>query len=277
MASSSNKNPADLDFDPLAVRGFVPPRTEDETRLMRRIEELCSLAVRRGVPRYTGFLSDREQALAQAAANRAGCTFARFWGGWQDAERKVLCLEPPDAWQEEPVAALRVRLLSPSDRPAHRDLLGAVLGLGLDRAAVGDVLMPPQSGGEAAYLFALADKAEFIAANLTSAGRSPVRAELCAALPPEILQPAERTLHQATVPALRADAVLAAMMHISRAQAAQFITAGRVQVNHLPLRAAHERVFAKDIFTVSGVGRYRLQEIGGKSRKDRIFIIYYQY
>lgn len=48
-------------------------------------------------------------------------------------------------------------------------------------------------------------------------------------------------------------------------------------MNHVPLRTAHEDVFESDIFTVRGVGRYRLVAIGGKSRKDRIFITFYQY
>ena len=64
-----------------AVRGFVPPQNDDERRLMRRVEELCRGAVSRGIPRYTGFLSDREQSLAQAACNKAGCNCIRFWGG----------------------------------------------------------------------------------------------------------------------------------------------------------------------------------------------------
>lgn len=90
-----------------AVRGFVPPQNDDERRLMRRVEELCRVAVSRGIPRYTGFLSDREQGLAQAACNKAGCSCIRFWGGFDAAERRVLCIEPPDAWQEEPLAYLQ--------------------------------------------------------------------------------------------------------------------------------------------------------------------------
>ena len=66
-----------------AVRGFVPPQNDDERRLMRRVEELCRVAVSRGIPRYTGFLSDREQSLAQAACNKAGCSCIRCW------ERKI--------------------------------------------------------------------------------------------------------------------------------------------------------------------------------------------
>lgn len=268
MASFSEPEPG-----PAAQRGFIPPRTEAENLLWRRVEELCGIAARRGIPRCTGFLSDREQTLAQAALDKAGCTFGRFWGGWPGAERKVLCLEPPDAWQLEPVAAVRVAWAPGADAPQHRDVLGAVLGLGLERAAVGDVLLQPQ----AAYVFVLADKAPFIAQNLTSAGHCAVTAEAYAEVPRQALEPPPRTVQEATVPALRADAVLAAMLRAPRARAAQLIAAGKVQVGHLPLRAAHERVFAGDIFTVSGVGRYCLQEIGGKSRKDRVFIRYFQY
>lgn len=270
MASSSEP-----ELDPNVRRGFVPPRDDAERLLMRRVEELCARAEGRGMPQYTGFLCDREQDLAQAAANRAGCTFARFWGGYAGAERKVLCLEPPDTWQEEPVAALHLSWNAAAPAPGHRDILGAILGLGLERTAVGDILLAP--GGAEAWVLATADKAGFIAAELAAAGRCPLHAELCAGLPAAALTKPERELRQATVPALRADAVLGAMLRAPRTHAAQLINAGRVSVDHLPLHSAHEQVYAGDIFTVQGTGRFQLQSIGGKSKKDRIFIEFYQF
>ena len=260
---------------PPAVRGFVPPQNDDERRLMRRVEELCRVAASRSMPRYTGFLSDREPDLAQAACYRAGFAAFRFWGGYKEAERRVLCLEPPDAWQEEPLGYLCLTATG-EPLPDHRAYLGSILGLGLDRACLGDLLPDPQQPA-VFYAVALSDKLDWIAAELTSAGRCPVRAEVCDALPTNLLQEPQRALQETTVPSLRADAVLAAMMHTSRARAADYIAAGRVEINHLPLRAAHEPVYAQDIFTVRGVGRYRLAEIGGKSRKDRVFISFFQY
>lgn len=268
MAYSSDKPAA-------AVRGFVPPQNDEERRLMRRVEELCRVAQARGIPRYTGFLSDREQVLAEASCHRAAFAAFRFWGGYPEAERRVLCLEPPQTWQEEPVVFLKMTAQG-DDLPGHRDYLGAILGLGLDRACVGDILQDPQNAG-VFYAVVLADKQELIAAELTSAGRSPVRAEPCASLPDTLARGPERTLQEATVSSLRADAVLAAMMHTSRGRAADYIAAGRVEINHLPLQAPHAAVYARDIFTVRGVGRYRLMEIGGKSRKDRVFISFFQY
>ena len=123
--------------------------------------------------------------------------------------------------------------------PTHRDYLGSLLGLGLDRACIGDLLQDPDDAA-VFYAVVLTDKAEFITVNFTSAGHSPVHVETCTELPPRLLTGPERELHEATVSALRADAVLAAMMHTSRTKAAEYIAAGRVEVNHLPLRAAHE-------------------------------------
>lgn len=269
MASSSDSV--------LPGRGYIPPQNDEERRLVRRVEELCRIAAERRIPRYTGFLSDREQVLAQAACHRVAFADYRLWGGYEGAERQVLCLEPSDAWQEEPVAYLRLRAVTTGEKlPTHRDYLGAILGLGLDRVCVGDLLSDPQDPTQF-YAIVLAHKQEFIATELTSAGRCPVEVALCDALPAYLLQGSERSVQETTVSSLRADAVLAAMLRTSRSHAAEYIAAGRVEINHLPLRAAHETAYAGDVFTVRGVGRYRLVEIGGKSRKDRVFISYFQY
>lgn len=245
---------------------------------MHRVEELCRLAEQRGIARHTGFLSDREQTLAQAALHRAGCDFGTFRGGWPGAERKVLCLEPPDTWAEEPIVCLRLSVPRTwtEKLPGHRDYLGSILGLGLERTCLGDLLPDPENPRDT-YAFVLSDKKEFIVQNLYQAGNCPVSVQECDAPSPAALRGPERERREATVPSLRADTVLAALMHTSRTLAAEAIRSGRVEINHLPLRAAHEEVFEGDLFTVRGAGRYRLEAVGGKSKKDRIFITFYQY
>ena len=84
-----------IDTQQSAVRGFVPAQNDEERFLVRHVEDLARAAFGRGIARYSAFLSDREQQLAQAALNRAGAPeeSCRFEGGWPDAERRVLCLE----------------------------------------------------------------------------------------------------------------------------------------------------------------------------------------
>lgn len=242
---------------------------------MRRAQDLCRIAENRGVARYSGFLSDREQSLAKAAMNQAGCTWAAFEGGYPAAERKLLCLEPAGASGEPPICCVLIRCAGTgSDAPAHKDYLGSVLGLGLERECVGDILPDPDAPGTA-YAFVLERVAPLICDELTSVGRWTARAERFEGQLP--VQPAQRESKTATVSSLRADAVLAAMLRCSRGQAEALVRGGRLEINHVPVTSAHAAVYEGDVFTVRGVGRFKLEALGGKSRKDRLFIQYFQY
>ena len=84
-------------------------------------------------------------------------------------------------------------------------------------------------------------------------------------------------MRTATVSSLRLDAVLAAMLHCSRGVAVELITAGRVEINHLPADKPHAPVYEGDVFTVRGKGRFGLTALPGKSKKARLIIEYFQY
>lgn len=261
-----------------AARGFVPAQNEEERFLMRHIEDLAHLAQTRGIPRYSSFLSDREQALAQAALNRAGCTEYRFDGGYPEAERRLLCIEPADTYADSPLHCVRLvcRLAPGAQPPSHRDYLGSLMGLEIRREALGDIVLPADVPGTA-YVFALETVAQLICRELRQAGHTDLD---CAMQPLEqlpVFPQAERTMRSATVSSLRLDAVLAAMLRCSRGMAAELIAAGRVEINHLPAASAHAPVYEGDVFTVRGKGRFQLVSLPGKSKKERLIMEYFQY
>ena len=261
-----------------AARGFIPARTEEERFLMRHIEDLARTAENRGIPRYSSFLTDREQDLARAALSRAGCTEFCFDGGYSEAERRILCIEPSGSWQASPLRCVRLdcQQSAGTSLPAHKDYLGSLMALELKRDALGDIVLPANMPGTA-YVFALEVAAELILRELCSVGRTGVR---CTEQPLENLPEfprEERRLCTATVSSLRLDAVLAAMLHCSRGTAAELIAAGRVEINHLPTESAHAAVYEGDVFTVRGKGRFALTALPGKSRKDRSIIEFFQY
>ena len=269
-----------IDPAPKAVRGFVPARTDEERFLMRHIEDLARAAEGRGIARYSGFLSDREQDLAVAALNRVDVpeTDYHFEGGWPGAERKLLCLEPEDCCPASPLCCVRLtcRAFSGAALPVHKDYLGSLMGLELKREALGDIVLPTDASSTA-YVFALETAAELICRELLQVGRTEVTTELLALGEVPAFPQAERKLQTATVSSLRLDAVLAAMLHCSRGQAADLISAGRVEINHLPVESAHAPVYEGDVFTVRGKGRFGLTALPGKSKKDRSIIEFFQY
>lgn len=273
MARSIDTEPV-----PKAARGFIPARNDEERYLMRHIEDLARTAQSRGIARYSSFLSDREQDLAKAALNRFGTEEYHFDGGWPGAERKLLCLEPEGCFPGNPLSCvrLRCRIQPGAEPPTHRDYLGSLMGLELKREALGDIVLPADQPG-VAYVFALETAADLICQELYQAGHTDLTTEL---LPldglPEFPQ-AERETRTATVSSLRLDAVLAAMLRCSRGMAADLITAGRVEINHLPSESVHAPVYEGDVFTVRGKGRFCLTALPGKSRKDRAIIEFFQY
>ena len=160
--------------------------------------------------------------------------------------------------------------------PAHKDYLGSLMGLEIRREALGDIVLPPDAPGTA-YVFALEPAARLICQELLQAGRTELATRLLA--PDEVpeFRTAERRKCTATVSSLRLDAVLAAMLHCSRGQASELVTAGRVEINHLPAEKPSAPVYEGDVFTVRGKGRFALTALPGKSKKERLIIEFFQY
>ena len=263
---------------PKAARGFIPPQNDKERFLMRHLEDLARTALARGIPKYSSFLSDREQVLAQAAMSKAGCACWHLEGGYPEAERRLMAIEPEDSWADSPLTCVRLdcRAAPGAELPAHKDYLGSLMGLALRREALGDIVLPAGMPGTA-YVFALEPAARLICEELCQVGRAEVG---CALQPLEQLpdlSPGERRMQTAAVSSLRLDAVLAAMLHCSRGAAAALIEGGRVEINHLPTESVHAPVYEGDIFTVRGRGRFALTALPGKTRKDRQIIAFFQY
>ena len=169
-----------IDPAPRAVRGFVPARTDEERFLMRHVEDLARAAEGRGIARYSGFLSDREQDLARAALNRADVPESdhHFAGGWPGAERKLLCLEPEGSPPCKSVVLREADLPHPfrGGTAGPQGLSGSLMGLELRREALGDIVLPADTPGTA-YVFALETAGELICGNCCrwAGQRSPPR------------------------------------------------------------------------------------------------------
>ena len=242
----------------------------------KRLDELACRAARSGRPQFTRFMDPPAFDAARAAANRAGAQ-AAFWGGFEDAERRVAAFyaDDPPVHADYPIAAVRITWNAKFSNPGHRDLLGAVMALGIDRDTTGDIAMAEYHGEACAALFALEDMAGYIAANLESAGRAAVR---CAVTgdPPEIRPPEGQAL-RVTVQHARLDAVLAAGCRLSRSEAQRMIAAGLVKLNHVESLRADAKLAEGDLISARGFGRLRVDAFQGESRRGRLVVSLFRY
>ena len=228
-----------------------------------RLLEMAQQAEALSVNRFTPFLTPPECELALSAAKRAGVACALF-GGYEGAERCVARFTPPDA-EPKPFPVATVEIAWPRQQaPGHRDLLGAVMALGLRRDRLGDIALTP----ERAYLFADAALAETIAMGLTQAGRVNLTVKVADA--PGAFTPTEGETQTGTVPSPRLDAMVAEGFHLSRGAAAELISEGAVKLRHVLIQRPDARVEEGDAISVRGLGRLTVEAIGQPTRKGRL-------
>ena len=248
-------------------------RSTEERQLLSRVLDKIDQAAR-GVPACTPFLSEAQQEACTRLLNAAGHPRHLFAGGYPGAERKVCALLPD--WMEEdsfepPYTALRCRWLS-GEKLTHRDFLGAILGQGIEREKVGDILV-----GEATCdILVMKELCPYLLQNLDGAGRAKLRVE---EVPLTDLQPPEKkvkVIHD-TVSSLRLDSVLATGFSLSRGKAADAISAGRVEVNHTLCLKSDRIVAEGDVLTCRGLGKSVLTQVNGQSKKGRTMIVMERY
>lgn len=237
----------------------------------KRYDELAKRAAFTGRVQFTRFLEPSEEASASAAAHAAGVSLT-LSGGYDGAERKMAAFSDGAPDEPFPIAALLLRWNPKFADAAHRDLLGAVMGLGLERDATGDICLGVQPG--TAYLFCTQDVADYIIATLESAGRAHLKPSYADRID---IAPPRGTSLRVTVQTLRLDAVLAAGCKLSRAEAQRLIAAGLVKVNHVPETRSDTRLEEGDLLSARGYGRLKIEAIQGETRRGRLGVALFRY
>ena len=250
-----------------------------ERTLLARVLDKLELSQRRSFLTYTPFLSPGEQAAVADLLRAWGSPRHLFWGGYPDSERQV-CLFPPD-WQEEddllsepegPLAALEAAFPAEA-KLTHRDILGSLMGLGITREKLGDILLPEPGRCQVA---ALRDSLPILLSQWEGAGRWRVSVReiplsQLAPRPPQV-----KTIRD-TVATPRLDAVVAAGFSLSRSKAAGHISAGRVALNHRECLKADRQVEEGDVLTCRGLGKCVVKEVPGQSKKGRTMLVIERY
>ena len=251
---------------------------EERVLLARALDKL-ELAQNRGVPAHTPFRSPGEQAALSDLLSAWGHPRHLFWGGYPDAERRV-CAFLPD-WQEEddllsdpegPLAALEAKFPQEAGL-GHRDVLGSLMGLGITREKLGDILLP---GPGVCQVVALREALPILLSQWEGAGRWKVRLE---AIPLDRLapKPAQVKTIRDTVATPRLDAVLSAGFSLSRSKAAAYISSGKVALNHRECLKGDKLVEEGDTITCRGLGKCVVKEVPGQSRKGRTMLVLERY
>ncbi len=234
--------------------------------MKKRIEELADRFSRNEILLVSDFLSESEQAEVNHIAKRT--RGSEFFGGFDGAERKVLLFLPEWEDKEDVLSAVRIDVKF-SHSLTHRDYLGAILGLGIKREKIGDILVLNE--GTRAYAITRAPMDAFLRDTLTSIGRFAAHVEIVKLN--ELELPERHVKHiKTTVKSMRLDSVAASAFSLSRSRMAEYIDAGLVSLNHEVCIKKEKAIDVDDVIAVRGLGRASVKALGAISKKDRQFV-----
>lgn len=246
------------------------------------VKHLLDLAVRAdriSYPVFTDFMTAKELSLFQKNRSSFRNVLTVIWGGNIDCERQMGGFFPFDVEKEEaissfPISCIRVTAANPkyANMLGHRDYLGAILNLGMERAMIGDIRIYEQT----AYVFCHQDFVPFIMKNLTHIRRCAIDCHLLST-PDEIPKQQYEKLYK-SVASLRLDNVVAAMIGSARTKAGELIIQGNVFVDYEERVSVSYRCRDGMIITIRGYGKFKLfAEDNDVTKKGKQKITIYKY
>ncbi len=244
----------------------------DESELLKkRFLELARKSYNSGIFTFTDFLGLAEQsAFSEIKRELAGIPYTVF-GGAEGTERVMIRFGSEEELGYSLPFPIRTVKAEPTsqkfaDRLTHRDFLGAILNLGIERKCVGDIVIRDNVG----YIFAREDIAEFIASELTRARHTELRTSIADELPEGELYRTETRRIQAN--GERLDAVVAKVFSLSREEAQRLFLKGLVFVSGRCVENTSYIPKAGEIISVRGYGRMIYRGCDSLTKKGKMNI-----
>ncbi len=249
---------------------------EDYTLIKKRFLELAKKSYNSGIYTFTDFLGLAEQsAFFEVQRELSGIPYKLF-GGAEGCERVMVRFGSEElcGYEEDyPIAPLISTPLSEkfAEKLTHRDYLGAILNLGIDRSVLGDIVIRD----EGAYIFVKDDMADFICDGLDRVRRTSVKCKRSDTLPEGDLYKTREIRVQAA--GERIDAIIAKVFSISRDDASSLFSKGLVFISGRCCESTSQRLKEGDIISVRGHGRFIYRGIDSHTKKGKLNIIIEQY
>lgn len=247
--------------------------SDDEKHLILHLTDISELCRKYCKPQFSAFLNERQTELARLIMQKNGVSSYYFWGGYDGASRLMLCIYPeycrPDK-EDFPFVCINLSFRS-VDKITHRDLLGALMALGIKRDTVGDIVV--QSG--IASFFVKSDLEQYIKSQIRKIGR--VGVSFCDYTADFNAVQQEFTEKSGVVSSLRVDSVISAAVGLSRSKVQQAVAAGKVAKNFEITYSADCKVCSGDKISVRGYGKFTIQFDGSVSKKGKYRVIFKQF
>jgi RNA-binding protein YlmH len=224
---------------------------------------------------FSDFLDPYQKNIIEKALSFDNEINFSFYGGFDGAERVIVIFRPgfmsdefeDEGLEEESPFKLIYILLQSRENLTHRDFLGAIMGLGIKREKIGDILVSE----DFCEIIVMSEIADYIKYNLEKVGNVKTSIEIKEADDLEKIEPKVKEI-KSTVASLRLDSVSSLGFGISRSKITDYIKSEKVALNWEITDSLTKQVREGDTISIRGKGRVILEKVGGITKKGRISI-----
>lgn len=250
-------------------------KDKEELLLRKRIMELAKVADRKGMATYTDFLNLNEISIFKSMNNELPYINYQLYGGYEGAERNVICFYGDESVKafSSYITCIRIKPLNKkfSDDLTHRDFLGAIMNLGLERSKIGDILVKEKEG----YIFCLYGISSFIIDNLEKVKHTSIQCERMNEEAPEV-RPSFKEI-RGTVSSPRLDSIIALAFGSSRSSMLSLISSGNVFVDGRLVESNSYVLKEGETVSVRGHGKFIYKELQSQTKKGRYYCLILKY
>ena len=250
---------------------------EEKELLISKIKDLDRLSYERDITKSSGFLTMSEQSVYLDMVRDLNVKNSFLCGGHEDADRSMIIWPASYADKNKIVEDLiSCILVIPADSKfaddlTHRDFLGALMNLGIERYCLGDILV----NSSTAYIFCTAEMTGFIIENLTQVKHTEVKCNKVSLSSCDIIPLFEEA--KVNVASERIDAVIAAVYNVSRTVAGRLITSEYVFIDGRVAKNAGVKVKEGSRISVRNHGKFIYCGIDGTTKKQRLYVTVKKY
>ena len=246
---------------------------EHQQQNLKRYGELADRARQFGIYTYSSFHSRETAGLAYDVASESEL---KIWGGMENSERVVVRFGDPEELSYEEDFPIRILHIEPrqakySETLTHRDFLGAILNLGIERDVVGDILVKDNS----AYCFVLEKLADVFCSDLDRVKHTAVSCKIVDEVPGDVLPKLKE--ENITVTSPRLDAILAKVYHLSRTDAKELFDMEKVILNGRICRNPETNLKENSKVSVRGYGKLEYHGEERTTKKGKTGITIWRY
>ena len=239
--------------------------------LKKRLAELAEKSYRNNQYVFTNFLNMAEMNVFYEMRKEISYIPFAVFGGTEDCERLMIRFGSEELFGYEepfPIKCIQAEPLIEkfADDFSHRDFLGAIMNLGIEREVVGDIAIK----GKKAYIFCTEKIASYIAENLVQVKHTSMRTEILE-YAPDILKPSLEK-REVIAASERIDAVLGKLCNLSRSQSILAFREKKVFVNGRQCENNSYQLKAEDIITCRGFGKFIYQGVKYQTKKGKICV-----